>query len=81
MRIYTVKIELENDAFQAGGDFNPEEAAAVEVGRILDELSEGINSTGELPRRSILDSNGNTCGVAYIALKGMPNTTGPWGRR
>ena len=79
MRIWTLKIVLENDAFQAGGDMNPEEAAAVEVGRILDELSEAINATAELPRRSLKDANGNTCGVAYIAIKGMP-TTGPWAK-
>lgn len=77
MRIYTVKIELENDAFQAAGDFNPEEAAAVEVGRILDGLSEEINKTAELPRHSLKDENGNTCGVAYIALK----DSGPWNPR
>lgn len=77
MRIYTLKIELENDAFQAGGDFNPEEAAAVEVGRILDELSEEINRTAELPRHGLKDVNGNSCGVAYIARKG----SGPWDPR
>jgi hypothetical protein len=74
LRIWTLKIVLENDAFQAAGDFNPEEAAAVEVGRILDQLSEHINATADLPRQSIRDANGNSCGVAYIARK----SSGPW---
>jgi len=65
MRIYTIIIELENEAFQP----MPGDAAAFEVGRILDELSEGINRTGQLPRRKIMDINGNTCGKCYVAAE------------
>lgn len=79
MRIWTLKIVLENDAFQAGGDMNPDEAAAVEVGRILDQLSEHINATADLPRQSIRDANGNSCGVAYIAEKSEFLTVGKGG--
>ncbi len=79
MRIWTLKIVLENDAFQAGGDMNPDEAAAVEVGRILDQLSEHINATADLPRQSIRDANGNSCGVCYIAEKSEFLTVGKGG--
>ena len=58
---------------------NPDEAAAVEVGRILDQLSEHINATADLPRQSIRDANGNSCGVCYIAEKSEFLTVGKGG--
>lgn len=72
MRAYTITIELENDAFQASGDHNPEEAAAVEVGRILDEIGEHINTYGALPITALQDINGNRCGQASGDTHGAP---------
>lgn len=64
MKIYTIVIQLENAAFEPAGGFNPEEAAAAEVGRILDEIGEYINTRGALPVKKLLDVNGNTAGAA-----------------
>ena len=58
-RSYTVTIELENAAFDGL-------AAPFEVARILDGLSEYMNSTGQLPQSRLLDANGNTCGQTSI---------------
>lgn len=61
MRIYAIKIDLDNDAFQ-------DEAGPFEVGRLLDELSEHINTHGTFPNKMLQDSNGNTCGSAYVVV-------------
>lgn len=58
-RSYTVKIELENAAFDGL-------AAPFEVARILDELSAYMNATGQLPQSTLLDANGNSCGRAAV---------------
>lgn len=63
---YRIHINLDGDAFQAGGDMNPDEAAAVEVGRLLDELAEHINKAAQLRVGALKDSNGNRCGSAWV---------------
>ena len=64
MKIYTIVIQLENAAFDAGGGFNPEQAAAAEVGRMLEEITAHAKIHGYLPVKKLLDINGNTAGAA-----------------
>ena len=59
MKTYTIKIELENDAFADG-------QAGNELRRILDDLATECSFRGEPVARNLRDVNGNTVGRAYV---------------
>lgn len=62
IRTYTIRICVDNDAFQGPA------MEAREVSRILEGLVETMHATGELPRQALLDLNGNGVGKAYVAV-------------
>ncbi len=61
MKEFRLVIQLDNAAFHG-------EAGPFEVGRLLDDLSEHINTHGTFPNKMLTDANGNTCGSAYVVV-------------
>lgn len=63
-RVFTVEIELENDAFEWSGD----QVSGCEISRILEDLAKRIDTS--FNRQGFLkDINGNTVGSFNIIEK------------
>ncbi len=71
MKTYTIRIELENAAFDPGGGYDPEQAAALEVARILEGIIQHVKSWEYLPVKPLLDVNGNRAGRAGYNAAGL----------
>lgn len=66
--IYRIEIDTSNDAFQSNdlGNLTEQEAASIEMARMLHALATEIYQQSRLVDRKLHDDNGNSCGLVKV---------------
>lgn len=66
--IYRIEIDTSNDAFCFGvpDSLTDQEAASIEMAKILHALADEVDQQSQLTDRKLIDGNGNSCGDVKV---------------